>query len=69
MTLETTVSAHPRALDRLAYPRYSRHWRLSSHASSCGDPIGISSVNTSKALMELYIIPEATHTLCICGVA
>jgi hypothetical protein len=32
MTSDTTVSAHPKASGRLAYPRYSRRRRLSSHA-------------------------------------
>jgi hypothetical protein len=38
--LDTTVSAHLKALGRLAHHRYSRRWRLSSHASSWGHSMG-----------------------------
>ncbi len=34
ISLDTTVSAHPKASGRLASHRYSRRWRLSSHAGS-----------------------------------
>jgi len=58
MTSKTTISAHPKALDKFAYPRYSRHWRLSSYASNCRDPIGISSIDANKATLPWGIIVQ-----------
>jgi hypothetical protein len=37
ISLDTTVSAPPKTLGRLAYHRYPRRWRLSSHADSWGE--------------------------------
>jgi hypothetical protein len=62
MTSDTTASAHPKASDRLAHPRYSRRWRLSSHVGSCRDPIGrskqIQAMLLAKRRMILLKGPE-----------
>ena len=61
MTSDTTASAHPKASGRLAHPRYSRRWRLSSHVGSCHDLIGRSSADLSNAPCEASYDPVVSN--------
>jgi hypothetical protein len=45
MTSDIAASARLQASGRLAHPRYSRRWRLSSHVGSCRAAIGRSSAD------------------------